>query len=117
MPSVDVQEQVDVQKLFDALYKRSGEQVVVREKATDDETGTELLLAYTLENAIQTLEPKLQQVIRLRYGEQKTWRVIAVQIGKTENTARSWHNQALARLRNINLKLGLFRSVIGPISI
>ncbi|MCU9615037.1 sigma-70 family RNA polymerase sigma factor [Caldibacillus lycopersici] len=78
-----------------------------RRKRLSGKEPTELLLAHVKENdarlsieaAIQTLDPKLQEVIVLKYFQDMTIEQIAYVLKRPSGTVKTWLNKALRMLR------------------
>ncbi|MFZ3579107.1 sigma-70 family RNA polymerase sigma factor [Virgibacillus sp. DJP39] len=62
----------------------------------------------TMEAAIQVLEPKLQEIIILKYFQDMTIEQIATSLEQPTGTIKTWLNKALRRLRKELAKEGGF---------
>lgn len=62
----------------------------------------------TMEDAIQLLEPKLQEIIILKYFQDMTIEQIATNLGHPTGTIKTWLNKALQGLRKELIKGGGF---------
>lgn len=62
----------------------------------------------TMESAIQLLEPKIQEVVILKYFQDMTIEQIGISLGHPTGTIKTWLNKALRKLRQELTKGGGF---------
>lgn len=90
----------EVTSIYQTIYQSDGSELYLVDKVADDAPGEEELLnRLTVQQLLGMLEPKEQQIIRLRYFEGKTQCNVADTMGMTQVQVSRMEKKILQKMR------------------
>ena len=96
--AIDASEEVT--SIYQTVYQSDGSELYLVDKMADDAPEEEQLLnRVTVQQLIETLEPREQQLIRLRYFDGKTQNEVADLMGMTQVQVSRMEKKILQKMR------------------
>ena len=90
----------EVASIYQTIYQSDGSELYLVDKVADDVPQEEQLLnRVTVEQLLETLEPREQQLIKLRYFEGKTQNSVADTMGMTQVQVSRMEKKILHKMR------------------